>query len=59
MRDEDFVDATWCPDCQRPIPGERDAFVEHREREHPPTPRTIAGAGAITSQEQVGTPGGR
>ena len=51
------VHGTFCPDCGRTIYGDRDAFVAHREVEHPPAPRTIHTAG-IVSQETVGTPGG-
>lgn len=55
---EQPVEGTWCPDCERVIPGDREAFVQHRETEHPPAVRAISGVGAITSQEAVGTPGG-
>lgn len=48
----------WCPDCEQFIPGDTDAFVAHREAEHPPAAKTVSGVGAIVSQETVGTPGG-
>lgn len=46
---------TWCPECGKAIPS--DLFVAHREMEHPPAPKAVSGAGAITSQESVGRPG--
>lgn len=53
---QDTPEATYCPDCGKWIESER--FVEHRELAHPPSHRTVAGAGAIASQEAVGSPGG-
>lgn len=40
-----------CPDCEQNIPASR--FVEHREQEHPPAPKTLAVTG-IRSQEAHG-----
>lgn len=53
---QDTPEATYCPDCDKWV--ETALFVEHREVEHPPSPRAVQGAGAIASQEAVGSPGG-
>lgn len=41
---------TFCPDCQNEIP--EDAFVAHREAEHPPATKTVVIPG-IESEEVV------
>lgn len=45
---------TFCPDCEQDVDGDRDAFVAHREAEHPPAPKTLAVAG-IASETRFGT----
>jgi uncharacterized C2H2 Zn-finger protein len=46
-----------CPDCQR-VFRTRSGFVSHRKARHPPRTLRVQGAGAIASQERVGSPGG-
>ena len=37
-----------CPDCNTAIPS--DYFVQHRERIHPPSPRTITVPGTASNE---------
>jgi hypothetical protein len=41
-----------CPDCGEGFPPH--LFVAHREKEHPPTPKTLSVAG-INSETRFGT----
>lgn len=42
---------TFCPDCEQEIA--EDAFVAHREHEHPPTQKTLVVDG-IQSKQAMG-----
>lgn len=44
---------TLCPDCEQEIPGDRDAFVAHREQEHPPVGVHTLYVEGIESEEVV------
>lgn len=45
----------FCPDCGRDVRvPDQEAFVEHREHEHPPSARVVVAEG-IESQTRFGT----
>ena len=39
---------TFCPDCETDIAD--DEFISHREAEHPPSPKTLAVSGIVSTE---------